>query len=173
MPCAAGSGYSIAVDIFNVTSGAWSTAALSVARSDLAATSLPNVGVAIFAGGVGTCCHVYFRFFACSVAWVQALRGMGWFKPLSGRRLILLIACASLMPCAVVESSGVSNAVDILNVTSRTWSTAALSVARAKLAAMSLPNVGIVIFAGGWSTFFHVYFRIFACCVVRVGEWDG
>ena len=31
--------------------GAWSTAALSVARSNLAATSLPNQGLAIFAGG--------------------------------------------------------------------------------------------------------------------------
>jgi hypothetical protein len=65
MPCAAGNGdFSNAVDIFNVTSGTWSTAALSVARFFLAATSLPNVGVAIFAGGGGTCCHVYFRIFA-------------------------------------------------------------------------------------------------------------
>jgi hypothetical protein len=30
---------------------AWTTAALSVARSDLVATSLPNQGLAIFAGG--------------------------------------------------------------------------------------------------------------------------
>jgi hypothetical protein len=44
-----------AVDIFNVTSGNWSTAALSEARETLAATSLPNLGVAIFAGGLGTC----------------------------------------------------------------------------------------------------------------------
>ena len=55
MPCADSSGYYVAVDIFNVTSGAWSTAVLSVARSDLAATSLPNLGVAIFAGGWSTC----------------------------------------------------------------------------------------------------------------------
>ena len=39
------------MDIFNVTAGTWSTANLSVARSNLAATSLPNLGVAIFAGG--------------------------------------------------------------------------------------------------------------------------
>ena len=44
-----------AVDIFNATSGLWTTAALSVARNDLAATSLPNQGLAIFAGGRGTC----------------------------------------------------------------------------------------------------------------------
>ena len=59
---AAISGYSNVVDIFNVTSGAWSTAALSVARTDLAATSLPNHGVAIFAGGMGTCWHVDFSY---------------------------------------------------------------------------------------------------------------
>ena len=40
-----------AVDIFNAISGRWSTAALSVARFSLAATSLPNQGLAIFAGG--------------------------------------------------------------------------------------------------------------------------
>ena len=36
--------------------GYWSTANLSQARHLLAATSLPNVGVAIFAGGQGACC---------------------------------------------------------------------------------------------------------------------
>jgi len=36
--------------------GTWSTAALSAARRYLAATSLPNLGVAIFAGGRSTCC---------------------------------------------------------------------------------------------------------------------
>ena len=38
-----------AVDLYNGASGAWSTAQLSVARTDLAATSVGNV--AIFAGG--------------------------------------------------------------------------------------------------------------------------
>ena len=40
-----------AADIFNTTSGVWTTAALSVARWYLAATSLPSRGLAIFAGG--------------------------------------------------------------------------------------------------------------------------
>ncbi len=39
------------VDIFNAITGNWSTAALSEARWSLAATSLPNEGLAIFAGG--------------------------------------------------------------------------------------------------------------------------
>ena len=85
MPCAAsGNNPSNVVDIFNVslTSGAWSTAVLSVARSNLAATSLPNLGVAIFAGGVCTCCFVDFSYLCVlrCFGW-----GIGW---LSGRRLL-------------------------------------------------------------------------------------
>jgi hypothetical protein len=59
MPCAASNGPSNVVDIFNVTAGTWSTAALSQARRYLAATSLPDAGVAIFAGGSGTSCDVF------------------------------------------------------------------------------------------------------------------
>ena len=83
----------------------------------------------------------------------------------------LLIACASLMPCAVGGIN--SNVVDIFNVASGAWSTATLSVARVGLAATSLPNLGVAIFAGGNCTCSHVSFRIFACCVARVGESDG
>ncbi len=46
-----GSIYSNAVDIFDVSSGRWSTAVLSVGRYSSSATSLPNQGLAIFAGG--------------------------------------------------------------------------------------------------------------------------
>ncbi len=45
-----------AVDIFNVKSETWTTAVLSVARQMTAATSLPNEGLAIFAGGFGALC---------------------------------------------------------------------------------------------------------------------
>ena len=51
--CAGGGVYSSAVDIFDASSGKWTTAALSVPRDGLAATSLPNQGLAIFAGGYG------------------------------------------------------------------------------------------------------------------------
>jgi hypothetical protein len=54
-PCAANGYISNVVDIFNATARTWSTAALSVARDYLAATSLPNAGLAIFAGAFGTC----------------------------------------------------------------------------------------------------------------------
>ena len=54
MPCAVGGGTgSAVVDIFDASSGKWTTAALSVAREDFAATSLPNQGLAIFAVGYG------------------------------------------------------------------------------------------------------------------------
>ena len=47
-------GQSNAVDLYNSASGTWSTAQLSVARYELAATSVGNV--AIFAGGyAGNC----------------------------------------------------------------------------------------------------------------------
>ena len=52
------SGPSNVVDIFDVRSGAWTTAALSASRYNLAATSLPNDGLAMFAGGLGA-------FFVC------------------------------------------------------------------------------------------------------------
>jgi hypothetical protein len=62
--------------------GTWSTAALSLSRTELAATSLPNLGVAIFAGGYGTCRHVDFRILCvlCCAGWV-----IEW---LSGQRLL-------------------------------------------------------------------------------------
>jgi hypothetical protein len=58
--CAGSTGAtSDAVDIFDATSGTWSTAALSVARHFLAATSLPNAGLAIFAGGYASALYEY------------------------------------------------------------------------------------------------------------------
>jgi hypothetical protein len=46
--------YSNAVDLYNITSGTWSYALLSLRRSSLSATSVGNV--AIFAGGLtGDC----------------------------------------------------------------------------------------------------------------------
>jgi hypothetical protein len=111
-------GYFDLVDIFNVRSGAWTTAALSVGRMLLAATSLPNDGVAIFAGG----CKLW---------------------------------CLLNVPQVFTRCTGVgiiqSNVVDIFDVRSGAWTTAALSVARSGLAATSLPNDGVAIFAGGQS----------------------
>ena len=71
MPCAAkGFVPSSVVDIFNVRTGTWSTAALSQARDSIAATSLPDAGVAIFAGGYCT------SFDFCLRCWRMGARGM-------------------------------------------------------------------------------------------------
>ena len=39
------------VDIYNATAGEWSRWSLSIARQQLAAASLPDLGLAFFAGG--------------------------------------------------------------------------------------------------------------------------
>jgi hypothetical protein len=52
MRCVGEGGYSNVVDIFDATSARWTTAALSVPRGGLTATSLPKQGLAVFAGGV-------------------------------------------------------------------------------------------------------------------------
>ncbi len=71
--CAAGSGAPFkAVDIFDAVSRLWSYANLSQARHSLAATSLPNHGLAFFAGGDGASSSRDLRVVAmhlCSVKW--------------------------------------------------------------------------------------------------------
>ncbi len=65
--------------------------------------------------------------------------------------LLLVCVCAAagcrLIRVAADGSSGLSNAVDLYNSASGTWSTAQLSVVNAYLAATSVGNVAI--FAGG------------------------
>jgi hypothetical protein len=74
MRCADGSRSSSAVvDIFDASSGKWTTAALSVARERLAATSLPNQGLAIFAGDEG----LYFFHFVIDCEMCCVLCGGG------------------------------------------------------------------------------------------------
>ncbi len=69
--------------------------------------------------------------------------------------------------------SGMSDAVDIFNVKSETWTTAVLSVARQTTAATSLLNEGLAIFAGGQGALF--LHNVFACDFDFVcgngGEW--
>ncbi len=76
MICADGSVAFNAVDIFNANTGTWSTAALSEPLWFLAATSLPNLGLAIFAGGWSMLFDIELSFFFCFVCWVF-VRGGG------------------------------------------------------------------------------------------------
>ena len=88
-----------------------------------------------------------------------------------GHAAAVAAAAAVMFACSVAAAHAAQQVAASYSL--GTWSTAALSVARGALAATSLPNVGVAIFAGGGSTCSHVYFRIFASCVVRVEEWDG
>jgi hypothetical protein len=115
---AGSSGYSDAVDLYNGASGTWSTAQLSVWRYLLSATSVGNV--AIFAGGST---GIYSLTLFVGVCDAGGCRLMG------------------------VTAGSSSNAVDLYNGASGTWSTAQLSVARYSFAATSVGNVAI--FAGG------------------------
>ena len=82
------------------------------------------------------------------------------------------IVHACLISCAVF-SAGWVDAVDIFNVTSGYWSTAVLSVARAYPAAASLPDLGLAIFAGGWSALCCCDFRCLAFVLVCVEDAYG
>ncbi len=57
-----------------------------------------------------------------------------------------------------------TNVVDIFDASSRRWSAAVLSVARRSILATSLPNQGLVIFAGGFSSDDGVAVDVYASC---------
>jgi hypothetical protein len=148
-----GGGYTLsaAVDIFHATTSLWSTAILSVGRGYLAATSLPDLGIAIFAGGGDTTSIVFDAvdiFNATSGGWTTAALSIPRRNlaatSLPNHKIAMFAGGRSF------GDSGVSYiTVDILNVTAGKWSTASLSAARGDLAATSLPNLGVAIFAGG------------------------
>ena len=66
------------------------------------------------------------------------------------------------------DSGSSSKTVDIFDATSGKWTTAALSQARSRLAATSLPNLAI--FAGGYATGMPVS-RDLLCCIVLRAVW--
>ena len=63
------------VDIFNAKTGTWSTAAISKARIFLVATSLPDQGLAMFAGGTCESCDICCS--GCREAWIVGGHGVG------------------------------------------------------------------------------------------------
>jgi hypothetical protein len=131
---------SAVVDIFNVTANTWSTAVLSIARQYLAATSLPDHGIAFVAGG-------YSAFF---VIWImiflESVNGFGR-NALATSHVPATLTRFVFLPA--IPSPYFSKTVDIFNVIANTWSKASLSFGRLNLQATSLPSHGIAIFAGG------------------------
>ncbi len=131
--------WSKAVDLYSIASGTWSTAELSVARDDLAATSVGSV--AIFAGGWAA----NFSFALCIEEMVLNL----FMHVFWAFWLLLFLVCAAAgcrLTRRVAAGGGVSDAVDLYTNTS--WSTAKLTQSRSNLAAASVGNVAV--FAGGW-----------------------
>ena len=131
-----------AVDIFNGTTGQWTTATLSEARCYFAATSVGHY--ALFAGGYRQ-------------AWVSdrvdifnASTGQWTTAALSRARDRL--AATSVGNFAIFgggyEGGATSNRVDIFNASTGQWTTAALSQARGCLAATSVGNYAL--FGGGF-----------------------
>jgi hypothetical protein len=63
--------------------------------------------------------------------------------------------------------AGLSDRVDIFNVLSGAWSTSALSIGRANLAASSLPAQALVVFAGGNANGTVALMHSTAVCALR------
>jgi hypothetical protein len=68
--------------------------------------------------------------------------------------IVCVCAAAGYRLMRVAAAGGFSNAVDLYNSASGTWSTAQLSVTRGNLAATSVGNVAF--FAGGYTGIFRV-----------------
>jgi predicted Ser/Thr protein kinase len=133
------------VDIFNVTSGSWKTATLSIPCSVTTATSSGNL---IFFGGdrnkrLGYCNRVDI-YNISNATWRTATLSQPRlnFVVTSVRNLVLFAG-------GFVYPTGPSNVIDIYNVTNDTWTNATLSVGRYFFPATSVDN-RYVLLAGGW-----------------------
>jgi hypothetical protein len=133
------------VDIYNATSGNWTTTTLSVPRSELAAVS--SVNLVFFAGGFDE------TNFYSQVDVYNVSNGNWSTATLSQNRSDLAATSVGnfvLFGGGRNFSATYSNVVDIYNMTNNTWTTATLSQARCCLAATSVAN-RYALFAGGWN----------------------
>jgi autotransporter-associated beta strand protein len=137
------------VDIYNTSTGTWSTATLSTARDNLAATSAGNQ--VFFAGG-----DPNNALDPSSVVDIYNTSTGTWSTAaLSQARTFIAATSAGNQVFfagggwATSSAATYSNVVDIYNTSTGTWSTAALSQARGLLSAASVGNE--VLFAGGFN----------------------
>jgi hypothetical protein len=120
------------VDIYNATTGEWNRRSLSIARQQLAAASLPDLGLAFFAGGRDASSGVNFF--------------LSKFHASFSTRASRLPFMLSFVSC----TGGLAyDRIDMFNALTNTWSVSSLSQARIYLAGASLPEQGLVLFAGG------------------------
>lgn len=143
-PDADGSGgvESARVDIYDVTTGQWTTAQLSVARRRLTATAAGNK--ILFGGGYGVDGND-----PNTVDIYDVTTGQWSVSRLSSGKTHLAAAGAGNI--AIFAGGSVDNGTvktaDIYNSATGQWTTANLSVAREDLAAAAFPNK--IVFAGG------------------------
>jgi len=142
------------VDIYNVTSGIWTTATLSLPRGGLAAASSGNL--VFFAGGGNSLNFIlqtnFFSGNASNRVDIFNTSDGSWsIATLSQARTGLAATSVGgliLFGGGVSNASEFSNIVDIYNVSNNMWTTATLSQTRAGLAATSIAN-RYALFAGG------------------------
>jgi uncharacterized membrane protein len=149
-------GYVNVVDVYDVTSGVWSVLAspLSEARGEMAATSIGG-DVVIFAGGetFHNCQQVSNAVDVYNVSSSSSNNVMHLIFNLSVARCF---ASAAAVEDVVLIGGGANNTtyydiVDIYNVTSNTWSSAALNQSRAYFAAAATSTTNKIFFGGGWN----------------------
>jgi len=144
-------GYSAVVDIYNSSSGLWSTSSLSQERGYLAAATV--AGLAIFAGGYNDADYATPRvdmFNLTSRTWSTTTLSLARYG-LSG---VTAAGGVVMFAGGAIETSTqyLSTArVDIYNALTAEWTTASLSVARYYIAATSVGDM--TLFAGGFSNY--------------------
>lgn len=138
------------VNIYNITTGNWSSANLSLARQGLAAATLGNK--VFFAGG---------GYLNSSANWVNSdvvdiydnsTNTWSTSKLSEGRMDLAAISIGNKIYFAGGRSGmTVSKTIDIYDATTNTWSTSALSEPRAHMASIGVNNK--IFWAGGLNSF--------------------
>ncbi|GLV55921.1 hypothetical protein KDH_27650 [Dictyobacter sp. S3.2.2.5] len=140
-----GVGFSAAVDIYNSTTGQWSSAQLSKPRTWLAATALGNL--AFFVGGQGA------DYQPSNTIDIYNINTRQWSSATLSQPRLQLAATATNNQAFFAgglnnnASGNLSDVVDIFSTSTAQWSTAKLSQPRSGLAATSANNLAL--FAGG------------------------
>ncbi len=137
--------YSAVVDIYNSSTGQWSTSKLSQARGGLAATTVGDE--AIFAGGgsgTGSPSDVVDIYNSSTGQWSTS-------KLSQARSSLAAITVGdeAIFAGGWSGTGSPSDVVDIYNSSTGQWSTSKLSQARGNLAATTFGDEAV--FAGGWS----------------------
>lgn len=150
------SGFANVVDVYNSSSGTWAVFTLSTNRFSgrfwIAATSLPNQGLSLFAGG----CNYYLGAYS-QVDIYNGVQNTWIAASLSTSRCRLAATSLPAQGLALFAGgtansiSAESDVVDVYNSLTQIWSTARLSMKRYDIQATSLPDQGLAIFAGGFT----------------------